>query len=134
MSAYTLSNEHISAMLRAVNFSDYAGDYCQYYFNGEWHYMIDNLQEIGQKLVDENYRSVNFRYSDDTPSRKFVYTFTDEYTPAQIIQLCNCYDYQSCETPDWKEAEAYAIYNALRERAISRLVNAQAEARDIWSI
>lgn len=134
MSAYTLSNEHISAMLQAANFSDYAGDTCTYRFNGELHYMKGNIQEIGQKLLDENFRSVNFRYGDDMPSPKFSRKYTQDYTAAQIIKLCNCYDYQTCETPDWNETEAYAIYNALRERAISRLVNSQAEARDIWSI
>ena len=42
-------------------------------------------------------------------------------TPVEIIKLCDCYDYQSCETRDWETTEAFAICAALRAAAIDSL-------------
>jgi len=134
MSAYTLSNKHISGMLRAAIYIQYQGDSAAYRFNGENHNMRGEYQKIGQKLLDENYRSVNYRYSEEVATPEFKFTIV-EVTPAQIIRACNCYNYQTCETPDWEQTEAHAIYDALRERAISALVDMHKETSDdTWDI
>ena len=42
-------------------------------------------------------------------------------SPIEIVKLYHSYCYQSCEAPDWKETEAHAIVEALRERSIQRI-------------
>ena len=119
MSAYIVSDETISGMLSAIRFDKYDGMH-GYYFNGEWLALKSNEKVIGQKLVDENYRSVNYRYSDNTEPHVFQ---KKHVLPSQveIIKLCACYDYQSCETDDWEKTEAHAIMTGLRELAITSL-------------
>lgn len=86
MSAFVVSDKHISALVA--------------------HLLPVERQEMGQKLVNENYRSVNYRYhSNDKPH---VFQFEDvKCTAVELIKLCRCYNYQCCETPDWKETDAY---------------------------
>ena len=121
MSAFTLSNKHITAML-SMSGPRYPGDGASYYWNNEAHAFNGHAQEIGQKLVDQNWRSVNYRYDENEPAPRYAYEHPAmQVTPVQVIKACNCYNYQSCETPDWPETEAYAIMRALRERAINSL-------------
>ena len=121
MSAFVVNNHHINAMLQATA-PAYHGDRSTYYWQGSRHPIAGNQQEVGQKLVKENTRSVNHRYHTDTEAYRFEWLpFLPPFSAVQIIKACNCYDYQSCETPEWKETEAYAIMTTLRERAIRSL-------------
>ena len=121
MSAFVVGNKHISAMLQVMG-TCYPGDCCSYYWQGERHYVNGKSREVGQILVDENYRSVNYRYSENGEPEEFAPDYTVRtLSPVEVIKACDCYLYQSCETPDWKETEAYAIVRMIRERAIRRL-------------
>jgi hypothetical protein len=121
MSAFIVGDEHISAMLKAANLCGPGGGR-SYYWNGEGTAFLSNIQVIGQKLVDENYRSVNSRYESDNEPRQFTRKiFNRKIEPVEIIKACDCYIYQSCESPDWQESEAYAIVQVLREMAIKAL-------------
>jgi hypothetical protein len=42
-------------------------------------------------------------------------------TPVEVLKLISCFEYQSCEHPDWDESEAYAFCEALRHRMIDML-------------
>jgi len=119
MSAFIVCDEHISAMLQAA-MPRYPGDGSSYYWNNERHSLSGNYA-IGQKLVDENYRSVNYRYDEDEEPRQFEYVPIRRYEAVEIIKACHCYEYQSCETPGWQETEAYAIVKALTRLATYKL-------------
>lgn len=122
MSAFVVGNKHINAMLKAASMSRGPGDGAYYYWDDAPHFFNGNIKEIGQKLVDENTRSVNSWYSKEVQSHEFkTMVLHKQYTPVEIIKACDCYSYQSCETMDWEETEAYAIVNALRKRAIDSL-------------
>ena len=131
MSTFTLSNEHISAML-SIMYPRYPGDTIYYYYHGEPHYVNGNIHAVGQLLLDENYRSVNYRYSENNPAPRFFYRTLRAYTPVEIIKACDSYRYQSCETDDWEQTEAFAICEAIRERAIDSLPGY--DEADTWSI
>lgn len=136
MSAYTLSQNHIRAMLQAVKLARRPGG-AAYCYNDQMHYLRGHLQEAGQKLLNENYRSVDSRYDDKELSAPiFTYSQADKrYTPAQIIRIIDCYNYQTCETSNYKETEGYAIAHTLREIAIDALISVHhKEAGDIWSV
>ena len=121
MSVYAVGNAHITAMLQALS-PRYPGDGAFYYWNGLNHPVGGNIHRIAQKLVDENYRSVNYRYGEETQVPKFVYDGkVHAKSPVEIIKACRCYDYQTCETPDWEESEAYAIVRLIESRAINSL-------------
>lgn len=119
MSAHLVSEKNIHALVNYGSRREY-GSIPKYWF-GEWKEI--NPQSAGQILWNENNRSVNFRYDEQEPDP--VYTFRpapfQNYTAVQIIKACDCLDYQSCETDDWKNTEAYAILHMIRERAIHAL-------------
>ena len=120
MSAFVVTDATISGMLQAA-MSRHPGYSCMYYWHNGSHYFSGTIQEVGQKLVDENYRSVNYRYAEDAKSHTYIHKEVNDQSQLEIIKLCNCYRYQSCETDDWEQTEAHAIVDALRENAISNL-------------
>ena len=92
--------------------------------------------ELGQILMTENVRSVRTRYPQDSAdtlpgpvNQKRVWRYHFQPVPHQmlkpawVIKACDCLDYQSCETDDWRETLAYQIVQAIRESAISALTD-----------
>ena len=120
MSAFLLTNEHITAILQAAA-PRYPGDGAAYYWGGEMRYFGGSRKKIGQKLIDENYRSVNYRYDTNETPPEFQPAMVRSMTPTEIIKLCHCYEYQTCEPPDWAETEAHAIVAYLKQRSICNL-------------
>ena len=120
MSAFLVSKQHIDALVAFATRLEYGSIPTYYYHKGSCPF--EPASYIGQILWDENNRSVNERYdTNDLPQPyKFAYG-TKVLPPVQIIKACNCLDYQSCETPDWKDTRAFAILDAIRERAIREL-------------
>ncbi len=121
MSAYIVTDETISAMLQAIKY-DRQGVYV--YWNGaSYRITHDNLQETGQKLLDENFRSIAYHYDGriSVERRQYVHRPIRQLEAVEIIKACNGYDYQACETPDWRQTEAFAIYDYIRNDAIRAL-------------
>lgn len=107
-----------------------------------WHYHDDRhmltsqtANQVGQMLLDENVKSVSYRYDDsgitDLPGRlnaEWLIPFKYKSSPfaktpkaVECLKLISCYEYQSCEHPDWHESEAHAFCQALRHAAIESL-------------
>lgn len=81
-----------------------------------------DVDDIGQMLLDQNYRSVNFRYNESETAPKYVFRhYTRAMSPVQIIKACNCYDYQACETDDYGQTEAAELVRKIRNDAICNL-------------
>jgi len=101
--------------------------------DGESHSLTpENVDEVGQMLMDECIRSVGARYEDSSitelPGRNdadyilpFKFKMAYGYPPIVVLKQIHCYKYQSCESDDWKETEAYAFCQALKSATISRL-------------
>lgn len=120
MSAFIVTNDHINGMLLSIR-PHYSGDLCSYEWNGEIHHMAGNEREIGQKLVDENFRSVNYRYNENDEPYLYSQYYVGDLSWIQVVKLCHCYIYQTCEHPEWEKSEAFAIVDRLLHRAISRV-------------
>ena len=87
---------------------------------------IDTLKRIGQVLIDQNYRSYNTRYDELEQPNIFEITGQDlmymsRLTPVETLKALASYDYQSCETPDWQQTDAYKLVGFIRYCAISAL-------------
>ena len=86
-------------------------------------------------LYDENVRSVRYRYPDDKwdelpgPVKKplrIVVTKADmarfrDPGPVQVLKACDCLEYQSCETEDYRDSNAFKLLTAIRGAAITYL-------------
>lgn len=82
----------------------------------------DDPNKVGQMLVDQNHRSVNYRYREDGQPPRYSYRpYIKPLTPVAIIKICNCYDYQACETDDYEKTPAGRMVDAIRSKAIRQL-------------
>lgn len=132
MSAFVVNKTHINAMLHAGLAVSYRP--LTWYYGGTHHELNDlTINAVGQMLLDECVKSVCYRYDDsemtNLPGRidaewllPFEYHFTYKRpTPVEALKLIDCYAYQSCEHPEWKESEAKSFCDALRSNTIGGL-------------
>ena len=77
---------------------------------------------VGAMLVAENRRSVDHRYDETETEDPYVFTeLPGRPDPVIVLKAIACYEYQSCEHPEWEESEAHDFCEALRDRMISSL-------------
>ena len=129
MSAFVCSFNHINAI---VNF---AADHIEY---GKKIKNKKILTDIGQTLWDENYKSVNSLYSEETVKEYWednnTYKFVKSENPlnaVQIIKLVISLRYQSNEHSEWKESDAKKLCERITSAAIE-LLEGYEEAK--WAI
>ena len=135
MSAYVVDKAHINAMVQfgLLHIHHYHGPMV-WYHNGESHYLTRETEDaVGQMLLDECVRSVCYRYEDcsitDLPGRTDAeyllpfqaYPIYNVPSPVEALKLIACYDYQSCEHPEWPQSESYQFCDSLRDLAVNQL-------------
>jgi hypothetical protein len=119
MSAFIVSNAQINALVRFASINNIT------FFYGatsqRWN-ISGNEDATAQLLLDENVRSVNYRYKQEDEAGKIVYQIdAPVLTPVQIIKAAQCLEYQSCETPDWDKTMAKQLIDAIISTAITKL-------------
>lgn len=85
--------------------------------------------QIGQALWDENVRSVNARYREQSEFE--IYKFRAVYklpgkdgrylAPIDIIKICQCLEYQSCEHDGWQDSFAKDFLDRVVDACIRAL-------------
>jgi hypothetical protein len=124
MSAFIVSDRHINTLATWAT-SRNGGDAVSYYWGGRHRDVRhEGAQRIASVLFAENVRSVNTRYNEHTDPAGFKYKnvpYIFDVSPVQIIKACHCLSYQSCETSDWEETEAFAILAAIERAAVRDL-------------
>ncbi len=119
MSAFIVEKRHIDLM---VNFGRIYGDF-----------RLDELDRIGQILVDENYKSVNCRYDESTKPDKYFYEkFGEKITPTRAVMACRCLNYQSCESDDYDGSEAERYIKKIEYTAVDLLLEAAEPGYNYW--
>jgi len=136
MSAFVVGHAHIDALLtwsidNQVNY--YVSPFHAGNPGGLRVTITDaNASEVGRILLDENERSVRYRYpeckDDDLPGTigesSSNYEFRRWNSPLaalSILKACDCLDYQCCETDTWEQSLAWAVLHDIRTFAVRRL-------------
>jgi hypothetical protein len=95
----------------------------------------EDADRVGRMLWIENIKSVDYRYPDEPelpgPARFSAldaedYTWTEPGyipTPAEVLGIVACYDYQACEHPGWPASEAYQFIHALISECCRKLAD-----------
>lgn len=129
MSAWIVSAHHIDALVEAACRTSRYGTTLRYFHQGDC-YECRDPTEVGEMLLAECVKSVAYRYSDtrdeDLPGwsvRPETYRFRTPrvFKPEELLNALDSYEYQSCEHPDWRESQAFAFCQALRDRLIGEL-------------
>lgn len=123
MSAWVCSHKHIDLILGPLDRYTYRDDVLRAH-------NLENLTAAGRLLLAENWRSVRFRYPDEPdkglpgtrgePDGSYVFTPGAVYV-VRALKLLESWDYQSCETDDFKTTAAYAFADTARRALISML-------------
>lgn len=114
---------------------------------------IENLNDYelatlyADTLYRENVRSVAYRYPDcardNLPGPLADAGFVDVsprdlarrdllLQPVEILKMCDCLEYQSCETKDWPASVAHRLLNAIRRAAVRALPGYEDAPWDFW--
>jgi len=106
MSANILNKKHFDALCKFAKQHNMVFNH-----EGKTLRASEHIDEIGQILINENYRSVNYRYGENEQPEQYQYCDAVKTTlsPIQIIKACANYVYQACETPDYEETSAIQI-------------------------
>ena len=133
MSAFVVDKSHINAMVTLALLKPY-GSYFRFHHGAERIEVThENADEIGQILLDENVKSVMHRYEDSTitelpGSVNAQWLIPFKYSPmckipdaVEAIKLIQCFEYQSCEHPEWEQSKAKAFCEALTRNQFRRL-------------
>lgn len=85
----------------------------------------DTAGRVGAMLWAENVRSVNHRYAEEDlepiyPGLPAGWR-SARIDPARLLSVIGCYEYQSCEHPEWESSEARIYCTALRELCCDQL-------------
>lgn len=129
MSAYICAPEHFAAL--AVFAMRYGNNNCAL---AEWRGRdhIDGAERIAKELAMENIRSVQARYDSNDGAdgeeiteavriAKAMCIRPPKLSAIQIIKMCHCYEYQSCETDDWQDTLACRQIRYIEKQAIREL-------------
>jgi hypothetical protein len=120
MSAWLLPNRHIDTLVAWASRNG-----ASYYHGEARRYVNEDECRIAAELYAENVRSLNCRYKENEPTEGYVFKWPSGYKPLPdpivILKMCNCYDYQACETDSYPQSEAYAIVDGIRHEAIRKL-------------
>ena len=93
----------------------------------------ETMDATGQLLMDENVRSVGYRYDrdtfdelpgpvDKTGIRHYRHIALDlPFDPIVLLKQLDCFAYQSCECPDWEQTDAHAFCQVVRGLAEAML-------------
>lgn len=142
MSAFILEDDTIdlltTAGLMGIGIDSRLGVYHQ----GEWHYFSRGEGEdvVGSILKTANYESVNYRYQEQTPCEPYKYN-GNGIAPylggvvipwGQVLQSVRCYEYQSCEHPEWEQSLAKAICRAITHKVCQRIAS-EADSEWVWT-
>ena len=120
MSAYVVSNKHICALLAATeHYKFHYNETLRYAYNGQT-YDLKDKRRAGQVLLDQNFKSVNYRY-DENSAGVFRYSPSPKIPVTHVLNLCLGYEYQACENPEWDTSEAYRIIQAIKDHCIQFL-------------
>lgn len=130
MSAFIVTDATINAILAfAVAHKAY---FYTDHFPGKYASERGVAAMAGQVIVNENYRAVNHRYGEASQPHALRYDSRAKVLrPVEVLKLIGCVEYQLDGQDDWKQTEAYALLQAVKDCAIRELPGYEAATRDL---
>jgi hypothetical protein len=139
MSAFLVNDDHLAEMVKWSFMNRRSGGIVGH-FHGWNPHKSENLndwkiEQVVICLANQNFDSLEFRYEEDDYSldyrnryidkvikkAKEPYIFCDD--ALSIYNMCNCYNYQACETPSFYKSNAKAYVEAIKQQALTYLLS-----------
>lgn len=139
MSAYMVSNDHLDLMVSAGLMGVGYEATLDVYHGDRWHNFnrYEHADMVKGLLHEANLDSVNYRYKEFSTEATRPYSGAD-ITPylggpvipwGHVLGALRCFEYQSCEHPEWSESLAKAIVDKIRFKVCQRITE---EAGGMW--
>lgn len=139
MSAFILEDDTIDLLVTAGMMGDGEHYTLRLYHAGEFmqYSKYEDADKVGMILKTANYESVNYRYRESTEVGTYNYRPTTEIggmfiSWGQVLKSLNCYEYQSCEHPEWETSLAKGICSAIRNKVCRAIADAT-ETEWVWT-
>ena len=142
MSAYILQDDTIDLLVTAGLYGTGVDGGLRVYHEGEYYHFTryEHADKVGTILKTANYDSVNYRYKETTEVEPYRYNgngitqyLGEVVIPwGQVLKSAYCYEYQSCEHPDWGGSLAKAIVDAIT-RKVGGFIADQCDAEWEWT-
>lgn len=123
MSAYILQDDTFDLLVTAGLYGVGIDGGLRVYHEGNiiTYNRYEHADILGTILKTANYDSVNYRYKESTEVEGYRYKSEgiSQYLGGkvipwgQVLKSARCYEYQSCETPEWDKSLAKAIVDAI---------------------
>lgn len=138
MSAYVMNGEEIDTIVSYFihNRHTVHGEGAWLRIGENYDYLnYDNAEKVAKILMDENVKSVNSRYAEnDKSDYKFEYDPEAHKRPiGNIVGALDCLEYQSCETDDYHQSNAWDIMGGLRKHLLKQVADDN-EGSYTWGI
>jgi hypothetical protein len=125
MSAYEVSWDHLAALVLTAEQLDVCTPMCP----GYGHDVDESSRSaVLRALMHQNGLSVAYRYRevapplDDVPEIRGAVPLDTVRDVVSVLNWVRCYEYQSCESPDWTATFAHRFCETLRRALVARLV------------
>lgn len=112
MSAYIVSRKHIAALA--------------HFMVAEKVWDLPEAAAMATTLMQENIRSVAYRYPNDPPVSEPEFKRAEILAaplvpPLHVLSACYCLEYQSCETADYEQTEGARVLHRIISNAVHAL-------------
>lgn len=136
MSAYIVDKEQIEQIVLFCGRMEMF-DPTTFYHNRE-RIELGSIEAVANVLYKENYRSVNYRYSEESEPTlwkggEIHQGLLKAKNPIQILSYIQNLDYQSCESEDWRETLAFKILETYKDRIINLLIRREEKIQGLGS-
>ena len=138
MSAYIVSDNQINVIVSW--FMDYRKDNQLWYeLNGQYGYMDNEVAPVvAQVLYSQNVHSVNDRYTEQTGDESYKFkpitNAKQAYSLAEIAGAIDGLEYQSCESDDYHQTDAYKLITSMRKHLLKKVQERDLGDNTTWSI
>lgn len=140
MSAFMVSNEHINVLVWAAGRDRHGstGNAFRHTTTEAGRHLCAattaGRKELGQMLWQGNLDSLRARYGDSETAEPYRYSQPRhlDWSPLEVLQALDCYEYQACEVRDWAASEVYEVCQALRLHYIDQATAASGSR--VWAV
>ncbi len=75
-------------------------------------------------LLDQNYKSVNYRYSEDVQTPEYEYEDVpfEDFNEGVLCGCIDCFEYQACETDDYFTSAMHDSLQEVKNKMLERYI------------
>lgn len=133
MSAFIVSDKTVNRIIDYVAWVSVKDPYMLRILSGAGYELPDDVERLGQDMVNLNYGAVNERYSEEEKPEKFQRIRNLPVSLIQTVKSLQCYLYQCTEGEEFENSKLYLGLRRLEEHLLNEIVTSlPAYGKAVW--